>query len=490
MNTDNTWFVRSLGGKVLGPFTDSQILKMSKDGVITSSHELRNATRTKGAWVKATQISGISQFLEKKSSNAPPNTDSTNSQELGPNSEGSGLSTIDFASLNLPSDIPAWTTAPPSSPTGTPGTSDYWMSTSPSLAASESRGQEHSKKKSGQPSTGHNPHSANHLLNKIEREQQQSAANEKKHSVQKTRMHIIICCSIILFGIFGSYGAFVLSKPLKLRWAADDAISTMVNSVKLAEALREARLAKYANTGNPDLRSPSAAEINLLDSARVAATELQAILDQMPPDLRKSWETEKIEMLALRNFESDSTTASQAPEFTPPEENIEEPQQFQVDWASLSGPYEIGNKTTARYAIAALKSENIAASSVTGANLYEMDLKTVDVFSTKGFIAADMSFESAFKNDKQTLVIGKISAITKTIPERKDIEKMTAEFDQMMDLYRGGGAVLIVLENSDLTSEAKTTEALREALIKITPEEFRTYQDTKKNAEKVINRIR
>jgi site-specific DNA-adenine methylase len=87
-------------------------------------------------------------------------------------------------------------------------------------------------------------------------------------------------------------------------------------------------------------------------------------------------------------------------------------------------------------------------------------------------------------------VIGKISAITKTIPERKDIEKMTAEFDQMMDLYRGGGAVLIVLENSDLTSEEKTTEALREALIKITPEEFRTYQDTKKNAEKVINRIR
>lgn len=483
MNTDKTWQVKSPNGEVQGPFTDAQILQLLKNGSVSALHELRNATRTKGAWVSATKIPGVAKILEGRAGNNLPRTDPPNPPSDFPSVGLGGSPSVDLASLNLPSDIPNWTASAPAPSHGMPATTDYWVSAAQSLAGNSnaSNARAESTKKSKDSLSGHSSLSANSLLEKVDREQRESEQKQRTQTASDYRMHITIGCCAVLLGIFGSYGAFVLSKPLKLRWAANDALSTMVNSMRLAEILEKQRLEKLARNGDRNLRSPSSSEVSLLESARSAAFELQSILDQMPPDLREAWQAEQIELLTRAKFKRNNQANTPVPDDPPPAKTVTTPKVFEVDWSSLSGPYEIGNKQLAKLAMGSLKSKQIAASGVTGANTAEMDLEIVTVFESKGFIAAEMSFEAGLRTDRQTLIIGRITSVTKSTPESNDIitanlkpgfEKILAELTSM--------AVPIVLENKDLTSIEMVRNALKNALVSVKPKDFKDYSEVKR----------
>jgi hypothetical protein len=276
MNPSQLWQVGTPTGKTLGPFSDQQIVQLTKDGKITRSHKLLHPERTKGEWVSAGKITALQKFfVQKASEGSVPSTPQPPSLEPS----------IDAQSF-FSSDLSDWADLPAPTVVTNQHSSDYWTAAGGFASASQQAGGD--KSTASKPSSKKELSTTEKYLQGLESEQRSAEENSKKESSSNLRIQIIAASVIIVLGVFGSYGAYVWSKPLKMRWAADNAFSEMINATAVAEAMSNSRL----KSSEPF--KESATESYMWAKAEMAAAKLQSILDQMPPDLRADWQEGKI----------------------------------------------------------------------------------------------------------------------------------------------------------------------------------------------------
>jgi hypothetical protein len=128
MNTLNAWHVKTPDGKVQGPFSDQEIVKMAKAGAISRADQMRHPERTKGAWVNAIGIPALAKLL-------PPQLGGVFPATATPTIDKSAKNARNFPSLA--SDLPEWTEASGPLPGSSTGTVDYWAQVSQEFAASK-----------------------------------------------------------------------------------------------------------------------------------------------------------------------------------------------------------------------------------------------------------------------------------------------------------------------------------------------------------------
>ncbi|MFN6164545.1 MAG: hypothetical protein ACK6DC_13580 [Planctomycetota bacterium] len=151
-----------------------------------------------------------------------------------------------------------------------------------------------------------------------------------------------------------------------------------------------------------------------------------------------------------------------------------------LDFSSLSGRYDIGEKGRAKQELVSIEVKRITARK-RGEDLHELDAQLLEDFGKHGFVSAEMTIEpKAGGTGKQSLVCS-ITNIVQTIPEVDDCGTALGRdsFDQL--LKRGkNGDIVIVLSKDDLQNIAKAKDAIRRELSTKMPSEILDPQETEK----------
>lgn len=116
-----------------------------------------------------------------------------------------------------------------------------------------------------------------------EREAKESA-EQSRNFKKKIAKRIAVGVLVVLFGPACFYTALTVSKPYKLRWAADRALKRMMY---YTEALQ--------HVNNRDDGREKQRRDRIMENMQSAAEELASIKSQMTPEARKAWEESKIE---------------------------------------------------------------------------------------------------------------------------------------------------------------------------------------------------
>ena len=121
------------------------------------------------------------------------------------------------------------------------------------------------------------------------RKVEEAAEQSEMHKAKKLR--IVICVLVVIFGVFGFFAALQISKPYKLKWAADTQLRRLMVNAAALEMLG----------GNLDERSRQRA-YNHSAKMEIAAAELEMILGQMSPETREAWQASKMENAVMREM--------------------------------------------------------------------------------------------------------------------------------------------------------------------------------------------
>lgn len=297
MSSDKIWHVRIQGDKILGPFNEAQLVKMLKSGTIKTTHYLRNDVRTKGLWVLSTEIPGVSKYFEDRSRNAPS---ILANEEPKPPLQDSFQAHVPFEGANLQNPLEnAWDLISQVQPVSSiaANSMDYWKNAAQSFGANLDRKEDSVLQTSGASAKKQVNKSVAKLLNDIEKEEDAKNQKEKKFSSSNLVLQLFVGFLVIVVGVVGTYGMIVVSKPLKLRWAADDALANLLNSAALYEAAVNSRLKDARDSDNLNKLEPSKIEQRLMINMEMAASELESIKSQMSPELREAWEMENLEKM-------------------------------------------------------------------------------------------------------------------------------------------------------------------------------------------------
>lgn len=462
MNTLNSWHVKTPNGNVQGPFSDQQILKMARTGAISRADRLQHPERTKGEWVTAIGIPALGKLLPPQGGSVLPTKSTSNTDKSSKNATTS--STLD-------SYLPDWTQASVPVPGSVTGTVDYWAQVSQEFAASKASPNQ--KSVSSKSSVSSQLEKAHASVLKDEEDAKKLVAWQKGNTFYK-----VFAGFALSIGVLSIIGVFYWFLSENSKYVKESIVPNI-----------EAMADRASKSHNENLNAGETLP-ETLEGCKLEMAEAERELRSLPPDPNSvaRFDQLKRKILALaeridrleREKNKPNTGSREGEQRTAevPNNLSNRSPTSRIQWSSLSGSYEIGNKSRASLAMAELKSEQTVASTTTGANTAAMDVQTVEKFNEKGFIEAQVSFEPSHSNNSQAIVFCKITQVIKTIPGRDDIltPALKPTFDDMMAKFQRG-AILIVLEQNELSDIEKARAAIKQKLSNMKPSDVRDAQE-------------